>query len=124
MQILITSDPKLKEEKINEFRKGDRPNGSEIGTYRSYNYSLFKASINPLAGGYVDLILTGSFTNKLFIQKRGNEYLFYSTDSKSDDLFNKYGNDLRGINQLVFERAQKERYAPDLVKLIKNRIGQ
>jgi len=124
MEILITSDPILKQEKIQELKRGDRPNGSEIGTYRSNSYSLFKSSLNPLAGGYVDLILTGAFSNNLFIEKRSKRYFFDSTDSKSDDLFNKYGQDLRGLSTITFERAQKERYAPELVKLIKQKIGQ
>lgn len=133
MEDIILFKPKeLKEAKRNEFLSGDRPDGSEIGRYRNYlmpngiTYSMFKNQMNPLAGeGYVDLIFTGQFERSLFPRRNSNNsYIFASTDSKADDLIAKYGIDIMGLNQESFNKLQKEKYAFDLVRYIKKRIGQ
>lgn len=79
--------------------------------------------MNSQAGGTVDLILTGSFTSKLFLQNpRPSEFIFESTDSKSNDLFAKYGDDLRGLNNNTFRDTEilflKDRYIPAIRNLI------
>lgn len=125
MEKIILSDTHLKNEKIHELKRGDRPDGSEIGTYRSQSYSLFKSSLNPLAGGYVDLILTGSFSNNLFpVRQSNNIYSFDGKDRKTGDLISKYGMDIMGLNQETFNRLQKDLYAPQLIRYIKKKIGQ
>lgn len=116
---LIQRDPKLIEAKVDEFKHGLNPDGSDIGFYRNPNYSAFKRSINPLAGGNVDLILTGSFTNQLFVKSEGGgKYIFDSYDDKTNLLGSKYGNQIFGINRETFNQRQKA-YGVDLVKYIK-----
>jgi len=118
-------DPKLITAKLNEFRRGELPNGNAIGFYKSPEYSLFKRNLNPLAGGTVDLILTGSFTRGLFVDDIApSRFLFDSHDEKTDLLIGKYGLDIMGINQQEWERLQRNVYAPQLVKFIKRQIGQ
>ena len=122
---IIQRDPKTIAAKYNEFNRGERPNGSDIGYYRFRQYELFKRAKNPLAGGTVDLILTGAFTRGLFIDVRAkNRYLFDSTDEKSDDLFGKYGDDLRLINENTWNQLQRDSHAPLLIRYIKRQLGQ
>lgn len=108
--IIISDQDKLKQEKVNEFTKGQRPNKERIGEYRNAEYAIFKSQINPSANGYVDLLLTRSFTNKMFLRKFGNGYLFNSTDSKTGNLIGKYGIDIMSINQDWFNERQKNIY--------------
>lgn len=109
-QIVLSDQKKLKEEKVNEFRHGERPDGRLIGMYRDPFYATEKYYLNPLAKGNVDLILTGSFTNKLFVKQYGKGYLFDSTDVKTGNLLGKYGLDIMGLNQEWFNKRQSEIY--------------
>ena len=112
----MSDQRKLRELKINEFEKGERPDGSKIGMYSKtplgQDYSVLKNRINPLAGfGYVDLMLTHSFSNKLFLKSYGNrKFEFGSTDNKTGNLLVKYGNEIMGLNKETFEERQKNVY--------------
>lgn len=109
-EIILSDQDKLKERKVNEFTRGQRPDGERIGEYRNAEYGIFKAQINPLANGYVDLLLTRSFTRKMFLRKFGQGYLFNSSDNKTGNLIGKYGIDIMGINQEWFNERQKNIY--------------
>ncbi len=123
---IILKDPQAVIRKKNELKAGARPDGSLIGQYRSESYRLFKLQLNPLAGGDVDLILTGSTRDNLEIVAYGNgEFGFRSTDDKWDDLVEKYNKgavdqqDLTVINSEVWRGFQQTRYAPELLEAIK-----
>ena len=111
---MLSDQDKLKEEKINEFTKGERPNGKKIGEYRNAEYSIFKQQINPLANGYVDLLLTRQFSSKLFVRTFGSGFMFNSTDNKTGSLIGKYGIDIMGLNQDWFNNRQRNIYKPVL----------
>jgi hypothetical protein len=66
-------------------------NGGEIGLYRSSEYKAFKLNKNPSARGTVDLILTGSLSNKLKIRKMGSLFEVVSLDQKFKKIGDKYG---------------------------------
>ena len=124
MANIITDDNTIYQAKINEFQRGITPNGGKIGEYRNVDYAVFKQQLNPLAGGMVDLILTGSFSSALFVDYLGDsKYKFDSLDRKSDALFDKYGQNLRGINQQTFNDLQKKDYAPKLIRFIKRKTN-
>lgn len=82
------------------WKQGLRPSGGIIGTYRSFLYQREKIQQNPLAGGNVDLILTGALEKGLDIFKHGNGlYTIFSTDSKAVDIASKYGLDVYGLTK-------------------------
>lgn len=113
MEEIILNDQRLKERKIDEFRRGKRPDDTLIGFYRDVHYAIFKQEINPLAGGDVDLILTGSFTNQMRVEKVApTRYTFNSSDSKTPMLVGKYGEDIMGINDEWWNNRQIEVYLP------------
>ena len=108
--IVLSDQQKLKEQKVNEFERGLRPDGKRIGEYRNAEYAIFKDNINPLASGYVDLLLTRQFTGKMFVRPFNNGFIFNSTDVKTDNLIGKYGLDIMGLNQDWFNQRQKNIY--------------
>jgi len=117
--------PDLIKEKVKEYQKGINPDGSTIGFYRSQQYSLFKRQKNPLAGGTVDLILTGGFTRGLFVEnKHDNVFNFDSHDEKAPDLFIKYGDDQQGLSDITWIKLQKDKLAPELLKFILRYINR
>lgn len=61
--------------------------GQPLGEYQSEEYAIMKLAYNP--AGVVDLRLTGSFHNEMFITDEGG---IWSTDSKTEKLVELYGN--------------------------------
>ena len=120
----IVIDSNLRKEKKQEFKQGDNPDGSAIGQYKNKDYQSMKMRMNPLAGGDVDLILTGKFSNQMFVKSLGNSrFIFKSKDKKEDMLKEKYGEQIMGLNEETFLDAQYKRYVPKLVKYIKQITG-
>ena len=70
---------------------GSGVNGGKIGEYRSSEYKAFKVSKNPKANGSVDLTLTGSLGDKIFINPIGDLFEIKSKDYKFMDIGRKYG---------------------------------
>ena len=114
---IITKDPSLINRKQWEFLHGEDPFGNDIGVYANEDYRLFKIQLNPLAGGKVDLILTGATKNALRIVPIGNrEFYLESTDWKWDNLVDKYGERIRVISYDFFIKLQREIYAQKLIE--------
>ena len=118
---IIVSDQKtLKEEKISEFEHGLKPDGKRIGQYRDLFYAQIKERMNPLAGGYVDLLLTRSFSNKMFLIGNNRKFIFDSSDSKTPNLKAKYGLEIMSISQQWFDTRQSNIYRLVLQQQIKD----
>ena len=111
--------PLIKKSIKERWKTGQKPDGSRIGLYSWYSYSLFKEEKNPLAGfGVVDLTLTGSLGDKLtFGLLSENEYMIFSTDEKYRDIVEKYG-------EYNFNITDKERYniVAEITKKVVNEI--
>jgi hypothetical protein len=117
-EIIFQDEKSLIAEKIDEFTHGVRPNGDIIGTYKDPEYGMFKATINPLAKGNVDLMVMRKFVGSLIlIRTDKNKYIFNAHDIHN--LIGRYGQDIMGLNAKWFEQKQKEDYAPRLLEKIK-----
>lgn len=95
----------------NRWKKGKRPNGKIIGTYKDYGYQEMKRRQNPLAGGNVDLILDGGLNENLVLNYlSGSMYNIFSTDEKAVSIAQRYGLDVYGLTkkeeQMVLETAK------------------
>lgn len=127
----ITSQEILKEEesikglKEQDFLEGDiYGDGKTLVSYRSKNYELFKAKKNPIAGGAVDLILTGSFVNAMKLNKpKDGRYMFGNTDKKRNILKEMYGENIFGLNQNVFAKFQKDIILPRFIRSLKKKAN-
>ncbi len=120
---IILKDNKIVDRKRDELKAGVSPDGSEIGTYRSPSYAVFKQSRNPFAGGKVDLILTGAYQRAIRVLSLGSSrFTLRSSDGKRDDLIAKYGIENEGINNEIWNKLQKFDYAPELFNKIRPKI--
>lgn len=118
--IVMSDERRIKEEKLNEFEYGLRPNGSIIGNYRDEDYKIMKYFRNPNAGGQVDLILTGRWSRSLILQPRTkSKFLFYAPLDQEYDLVGRYGLDILGVNQEWFDKRQRDIYRYVLIQDIK-----
>jgi hypothetical protein len=74
--------------------------GDPLGGYRSAEYESLKASMNPILGGLVDLNFTGAFYRGFrLLTVDENIFEIDSTDSKSEQLENKYGEAIFGLTE-------------------------
>lgn len=131
--LIIKREKDLKKAKIDEFRHGRTPEGQTIGYYAWADYEAKKVTMNPLAGGTVDLILTGAFTRGLFVDNLNKGFFYFdSTDRKADKLFaepspyrgGSYGDTIRGLNEETWMDIQVNKIAPEVIKFIKKHLGQ
>lgn len=90
------------------WEQGESIRGGIIGTYAWEDYKQYKMSLNPKAGGYVDLMLTGSLVDNLTLE-RVSEGIFkiISTDEKYQKIARRYGEMEFGIT----EEQKQELYA-------------
>jgi hypothetical protein len=129
---LIKDEKTIKILKEQDFLQGDiygndtyslyHPNNSyEANQKAGYKlYEPFKNSLNPLANGHVDLILTGAFVDAMYLLKpKQGRYKFGNTDKKRNILKEMYGDNIFGLNQNVFNKYQKEIIAPRFLRRIK-----
>jgi len=118
---VIKEETNLKQLKRQDFEEGDIYGNGKTYTYRSQNYSNFKRNINPLAGGKVDLILTGAFVDSMYLLKpKTGRYLFGATDNKRSKLVEAYSINIMGLNQNVFEKFQKDIIYPRFMRKLKS----
>lgn len=101
---------------------GKSPSGERIGVYRSRWYAQMKQSMNPMAGGGVDLRLTGAFQGAMFTKVSGQEWETSSTDGKLGELTEKYDDNfgLSSDNQELFNDLF---FLPDFLKLLEAKTG-
>jgi hypothetical protein len=120
-ELLIKDEETLKTLKEQDYLQGDIfGDGKTFASYRSPSYANMKRSLNPIAGGKVDLIKTGAFVDAMRLGKgRNGRYLFNNTDSKRNILVEIYGANIFGLNQNVFYKYQKEIIAPRFLREIK-----
>jgi len=85
---------------VDQMLQGVDADGNQIGEYRSISYATMKQNMNPRPPAmWVDLHLTGSFHEKTFAKYSGNNLNFGSTDSKTNDLTEKYGENIFGLTE-------------------------
>ena len=105
----------LEDNQTDQMSKGENSQGQPIGFYRSFSYASFKKSIGGKAPlGVVDLNLTGSFQSKTFAQVTSNTVSFNSTDSKTEDLTQKYTENIFGLNAESWMKFNNEVLFPNL----------
>lgn len=95
----------------NRWKKGKRPSGEIIGSYKDYGYEMMKLQQNPLAGGNVDLILDGGLNENLVVNYlNGSFFNIFSTDEKAVSIAERYGLDVYGLTTeeetMVLEEAK------------------
>lgn len=117
------SSPVITEKQREQMLTGVNSEGKKIGKYRSPAYARKKNAMNPLPGlGVPDLRLTGQFYKGIYTEIRGDKIITDSTDEKTQDLADKYGENIFGLNKDKKAEAV-EKIKPVLVQNMKNAMG-
>ena len=121
---IIKEETAIKTLKEQDFLEGDIYGDGTRQVYENRDYSLYKSQLNPLAGGSVDLIVTGQFVDAMYLLKpKQGKYLFGNTDKKRNILKLMYGDNIFVLNQKVFEMFQRDIIAPRFIRKIKQKIN-
>jgi hypothetical protein len=113
---------------IVEFQKGqmlsgEASDGDKIGKYKSKDYARNKYNQNPRAGyGNVDLKLEGPFQLNIKAVVFSDSLHIFSTDEKNDDLVNKYGLRIFGLNVPYTAEYVRLYLEPEANKRFKEKI--
>lgn len=87
---------------------GEDNQGNMIGKYKSDAYASMKERMNSLAGGTVDLKLSGSFYNAITLVSSSNsKYRVYSKDKKNKILTEWYGDKIFYLNPIYLAEFRK-----------------
>ena len=101
--------------------KGQRADGSSLGTYRPF--TIAKRREKGRQTSFVDLFYEGDFQNKFDLRVSSDTYEIFSTDSKSDKLQDKYGDNIFGLQVENRLRAWNEFIQPLVVRNLANRYN-
>lgn len=89
---VVANEKQIVELNREQMQIGKNAKGENIGFLRSLSYSQAKIDRGGLAPFRVpDLLNTGAFQGAMFMEVTGDEYFIGSTDSKAEDLADKYG---------------------------------
>lgn len=117
---LAKSAEKLAELQVGQMLVGHNARGDKIGWYLDKDYRILKHSLNPYPGfGYVDLKMTGAFYEGVFAEIDMDDIIFDSTDSKSDDLQERYGEEIFGLDEEMTKQFQEQFYDDIMEKIQK-----
>lgn len=116
MDSLVDTQDEYLDMQRDQMTRGINSDGGEIGTYRSKAYQFMKERMNPLAGGTVDLKLTGDFQAELTLRRMSNkEYAIYSQDVKAPMLKKKYGENIYFLSQAWSEQYKANSWKPNFM---------
>ena len=92
--------------------------------YSSRKYATMKNAMNPEPGmWHPDLILTGAFVDSFKVNVAGNDIEFEATDPKSDDLLERYGDDVLGLFDTEQEYYNERIFFPEFAGAIAEATG-
>ena len=107
-----------------QLHKGKKSTGGGIGHYASLEYAQMKSAMNSEAGfGNVDLILTGSFNQKMEMSASGDTFKIDSADEKSTSLQLWYGTDVFGLHPENQKGYNFTVFLPLFLRKIQKRTG-
>ena len=116
MDSLVDTQDEYLDMQRDQMTRGINSDGGEIGFYQSKAYQFMKERMNPLAGGTVDLKLTGDFQAELTLRRMSNkEYSIYSQDVKAPMLKKKYGENIYFLSQAWMEQYRANSFKPNFM---------
>jgi hypothetical protein len=115
-KIVVTHEDDIVELNQSQMLLGETATGGIIGRYSNPIYEAFKESLNPKAGGNVDLKLTGGFQGNMFLKGTSFPFTTDTLDEKRSKLIDGdgYGKEVFGLNEPNKEKLTKEILKEDI----------
>jgi hypothetical protein len=108
----------------NQMMLGEDSGGGIIGRYSNPIYEAFKESINPRAGGLVDLKLSGGFQGNMFLKGTSFPFTVDSHDEKRSKLIegDGYSEKVFGPNKPNLETIRQDVVKEDIQEYYKGTV--
>lgn len=107
--LVILNSPNIIRDVRARWLIGESVLGGKIGDYAWSDYRAYKMSLNPSAGGYVDLTLTGALGLGLTVKEQTTTtFKIFSIDSKYEKIGNQYGFEEFGLSDSEWIMMQDE----------------
>lgn len=101
--------------------KGEKKDGSKIGTYRPY--TIMRRMEKGRQTAFIDLFYEGDFQEGMFVEVRGLDFLLSSKDSKTDKLEDLYGENIFGLSAESKRMLMTEKGITFMARRISNLTG-
>jgi len=99
--------------------------GNQLQQYNSLEYAREKESMNPSVGfRNTDLYYTGAFYRGWSLLITNSEFLFDSSDSKTSDLIEKYGQNIFGLSAKNIESFTVDIFTNDFFTELNNQLAK
>lgn len=125
LRIVRQSDETILDLNRGQLLQGLTPQGTKLKPdYRNERYKRAKNRANPLPGfGTPDLKLTGKFHSNFYLTAQNGELEFFSSDTKTSKLIDKYGKDnIFGLTVQNNEVLNYEIIKPKLIAWVLSKI--
>jgi len=125
LRIVRKSDDTILDLNRGQLLQGLTPKGTKLKPdYRLIRYATAKNGANPLPGfGTPDLKLTGKFHSNFYLTAQNGEIDFFSSDTKTSKLIEKYGKDnIFGLTVQNNEILNYKIIAPKLIQWVLSKI--
>lgn len=123
-QSMEAAAPKLSQRQREQLLEGKNALGEKVGRYRNPQYARMKNAMNPKPGyGVPDLKLSGNFHKGIYTDVRGDTIITDSTDTKTQKLADKYGEEIFGLSEEKKNVFIKEDLHPVFMEKIKQQTG-
>ena len=97
--------------------------GNQLQQYNSLEYAREKESMNPSVGfRNTDLYYTGAFYRGWSLLITNSEFLFDSSDSKTSDLIEKYGQNIFGLRKDNLESFTQNEFREGFFSTLKLKL--
>jgi len=116
--------PQLLGAQKEQLLRGQNAVDGTIGKYKSQKYKAKKLVLNPLAGGKVDLKLTGTLHREIKLYFFSSSFFFRSTDPKANDVLGRYGGEemVMGLNKKFTKKVSYQFLTPEAIREIKRQL--
>ena len=120
LKAISNTTAQLEEVQRDQMQVGENAEGNEIGKLRNPAYAKRKKQKGGIAKlGVVDLKNTGDFYDAIFAKVTSKFIEISSSDSKTNDLEDKYGEIIFGLND-YYKQKYFEILIPEIQDLIRN----
>lgn len=91
--------------------------------YKNKNYRNYKLSTNARANGFVDLHLTGSFYDGMYLDsKKASSFFIDSNDNKKKKLKDKYGKNIMKLGGKYLVEFTEGYIYPNFIKSLRKQL--
>ena len=106
------------------YKRGEDSEGNKLLSYSGTLYALEKNAMNASPGMFnPDLYYSGAFHRSFFVDATEEGFSIWATDEKTDDLVEKYGSAIMGLQENSLIKFVEGWFAEEFINSIKIQLA-